>query len=182
MIRITLLNVFWLKSPSFSFPDKSVSKLRHKERSMISLGYQRPSCANSHLRKHSRVEDQLSSKPITTRQQRRNENTPPDLSRKERPTEKNTNDAPRKAALLGFLYPHKGREKRENQKSLNKASPKGSRNPPPLSYRSAQGAAAQERELPAQEMLRSAPHESLVRSSPLPPGHLPRHEASARPW
>lgn len=54
--------------------------------------------------------------------------TPPKPYRKERPTEKNRNDA-RKAAVLGFLYLHEGREKLKNQKRPNKASPKGSRNP-----------------------------------------------------
>lgn len=43
--------------------------------------------------------------------------------------EKNRNNAPRKAAVLGFLYLHEGREKLKNQKCPNKASPKGSRNP-----------------------------------------------------
>lgn len=71
--------------------------------------------------------------------------------------EKNRNNAPRKAAVLGFLYLHKGREMLKNQKCPNKASPKGSRNP--RKHCNVPRAAAQEL---SAELVHSLLHESLA--------------------
>lgn len=165
-----LLNVFWLKNPSFSFLDKSVSKLSHKERSMTSLGYQWPYRANSHHHKHSRAEDQRSSTPIKARAEKKREH-PQNSQKKKDPWRKTETTLQGRLLSWDFSTCTKAERCLRTRNALTKHLPK---------VHTTLGSTAMCPEWQHRSCQQNWSTAFSTRAS-LPPGHLPRHEGSAQP-